>query len=685
MIAYDRTVFCRSVFSDETAGYRQPPEPKTGDQVTVWLRLIKDCGAEVFLCCNGERTKLLPERTDRMFDYCRAYLTAGRERVSYYFEIHWENQTFYYHKLGLRETLDPAYAFCFTPGFSVPEWARGVSMYQIFVDRFCNGDPSNDVVDGEYSYVDGLPVEQVKKWDALPADLDVGCFYGGDLEGVRQKLDYLQYLGVECIYFNPLFVSPSNHKYDSQDYDHIDPHFGKIVKDGGASLAEGDGDNRHAKKYQIRTTSPENLEASDTFFASLVEEIHRRGMRVILDGVFNHCGSFHKWMDREGLYRGQEGYEPGAYQTEKSPYRDYFRFLSERWPDNDDYEGWWGYDTLPKLNYEASRELREHILQTAEKWVSPPYGADGWRLDVAADLGHSEAFNHEFWQEFRRRVKAANPDALILAEHYGDPSAWLSGDQWDSVMNYDAFMEPVSYFLTGMEKHSDAFQSGLLGNGRAFFDSMALAMARFSNGSLYTAMNELSNHDHSRFLTRTNMRVGRTEILGPESAGEDVSVPVLRQAAMIQFTWPGAPTVYYGDETGLCGWTDPDSRRSYPWGKEDWELIEYHRYLFELHRQNPALRHGSIKELTAESGLIAYGRFQEGNCLVVIINQSKSQWQASIPVWEIGILDDTELERIMLTDERGYNVGRISYRASYGHVIVTMEPCSGMILRKKEE
>ena len=304
---------------------------------------------------------------------------------------------------------------------------------------------------------------------------------------------------------------------------------------------------------------------------------------------------------------------------------------------------------------------------------------------MAADLGHSEKFNHSFWKEFRKRVKKANPEALILAEHYGDPSPWLLGDQWDSVMNYDAFMEPVSYFLTGMEKHSDAFAASLYGNGRAFFDSMNQAMVHFQNGSLYTAMNELSNHDHSRFLTRTNRRPGRTEILGPKAAEEDVSIPVLRQAAMIQFTWPGAPTVYYGDETGVCGWTDPDSRRTFPWGKENWELVEYHRYLFELHRSNPALRYGSVKELAAESGLIAYGRFLEGNILVIIINQSGSEWQAHIPVWELGVSDGTEMERMMLTDEKGYNVGKISYETAYGHVAVTMEPCSGVILRKKGE
>ena len=282
--------------------------------------------------------------------------------------------------------------------------------------------------------------------------MDVRNFYGGDLEGVRQKLDYLQDLGVEAIYLNPIFVSPSNHKYDSQDYDHIDPHLGRIVKDGGDTLMWEDRNNSNATSYIIRTTAPENLEASDKLLEELCEEIHSRGMKIILDGVFNHCGSFNKWLDRERIYEGQKGYEVGAYVSRESPYHSFFKFNNEHaWPYNEFYDGWWGHETLPKLNYEESPELFDYIMRIGKKWVSPPYNVDGWRLDVAADLGHSLEYNHYFWREFRKAVKEANPQAIILAEHYGEAGEWLLGDQWDTVMNYDAFMEPVSWFLTGME------------------------------------------------------------------------------------------------------------------------------------------------------------------------------------------------------------------------------------------
>lgn len=178
-------------------------------------------------------------------------------------------------------------------------------MYQIFTDRFYNGDKSNDVETNEY-YIGGYS-RKVTDWYKYPDAMGVREFYGGDLKGVMEKLDYLQELGVEVLYFNPLFVSPSNHKYDIQDYDYIDPHYGVIVEDGGEVLPEGETQNRKATKYQKRVTDLRNLEASNQLFIELVEELHRRGMKIILDGVFNHCGSFNKWMDRERIYEGTGG------------------------------------------------------------------------------------------------------------------------------------------------------------------------------------------------------------------------------------------------------------------------------------------------------------------------------------------------------------------------------------------
>ena len=555
-------------------------------------------------------------------------------------------------------------------------------MYQIYTDRFYNGDPSNDVENREYYYIGDYSVK-VDDWNKYPASMGVREFYGGDLQGVIDKLDYLKDLGVEVIYFNPLFVSPSNHKYDIQDYDYIDPHFGKIVEDGGEVLQEGVKENHLATKYQKRVTDKKNLEASNELFVKLVEELHKRGMRIILDGVFNHCGSFNKWMDRERIYEGQEGYAPGAYVSADSPYRNFFGFRDENsWPYNPHYDGWWGHDTLPKLNYEDSSRLEKYILNIGKKWVSPPYNVDGWRLDVAADLGYSNEYNHQFWKKFRDAVKAANPNALILAEHYGDPFEWLGGDEWDTVMNYDAFMEPLTWFFTGMEKHSDEYRSDLLGNADCFVKSMVHHMSRMMTPSLQTAMNELSNHDHSRFLTRTNHVVGRVANLGPEAANKNVDKSVLREAVVMQMTWVGAPTIYYGDEAGVCGFTDPDNRRTYPWGNEDQELIRFHKEMINIHKSYPSLKTGSICMLYQEDNILAYGRFSDRQQVIVIINNRDKLAQITVPVWKAEVPMKCTLNRLMYTYKDGYTVEYEEYMVEHGEVVLNMGAHSALVLTK---
>ena len=403
---------------------------------------------------------------------------------------------------------------------------------------------------------------------------------------------------------------------------------------------------------------------------------------MILDGVFNHCGSFNKWLDREKIYENQQGYEKGAYVSADSPYRSFFRFNNPNgWPYNQDYDGWWGHATLPKLNYEESRDLYEYIMHVGRKWVSPPYNADGWRLDVAADLGHSDEYNHQFWRDFRKNVKEANPNAIILAEHYGDAKPWLEGDQWDTVMNYDAFMEPVTWFLTGMEKHSDEYNEGMYGNSDSFIGAMKYHMASFYGPSLMTAMNELSNHDHSRFLTRTNHKVGRVGTLGSEAAQIGVNKAVFREAVAIQMTWPGAPTIYYGDEAGLCGFTDPDNRRTYPWGREDQELIAYHREMIKIHRENRELVTGSLKFLANDYQQLSYGRFTETEKMVITLNNTNETKMVELTVWELGIprTRTVKFKQLMVTGDFGYSPVKKIHECKAG-VLHLEVPAHGAIM-----
>lgn len=680
----------QALFSDGTAFYRNPSEPDCFEEVHLRFRTGRENVDEVILVFDEQRYTMQKVANDKMFDYYEYTVKLGDSRVEYYFEVHSGHMVCYFNSVGVCSSVENYYNFSITPSFQTPDWAKGAIIYQIFVDRFYNGDRSNDVETDEYFYI-GEGTHKNSDWMKYPREMDVREFYGGDIAGVMQKLDYLQDLGVEAIYLNPIFVSPSNHKYDIQDYDYIDPHFGRIVKNDGENLQRDENGNliihdpehpnKDATRYICRVTDKENLEASNQLFIEFVEEVHRRGMKVILDGVFNHCGSFNKWLDRECIYEDAPGYEKGAFVSKDSPYRTFFKFREDTWPCNVNYDGWWGHDTLPKLNYEESPKLYEYIMRIARKWVSPPYNVDGWRLDVAADLGQTAEYNHHFWHEFRRNVKEANPNAIVLAEHYGDPTEWLKGDQWDTVMNYDAFMEPLTWFLTGVEKHSDEYRGDLIGNADAFFGSMRHYMTRFNTQSLQVAMNELSNHDHSRFLTRTNHQVGRISSRGADAANEGVNKNLFRMAVLMQMTWPGAPTIYYGDEAGLCGWTDPDSRRAYPWGHEDEELIQYHKELIRIHKEHQVLRTGSILFLFGEYQCISYGRFDDNEHIVVAINISQDTRHMEIPVWRLGVTQPTRMARVILTDAGGFSIETKVYQVQSGKLILDCPPETAVLVK----
>ena len=668
-----------ALFCDGTGDYVCPAEPEINEKVVLRFRTAHNDVDEVKLHIGEQEYPMWKTRTNGEFDFYEIEYQLGEDILRYCFEIKQGAEICFYSRYGITGKKENYYDFIISPGFKTPEWAKGAVMYQIFVDRFYNGDPTNDVEDNEYIYI-GAPSRKVKDWNQAPEAMDIRNFYGGDLQGVLDKLDYLQDLGVEVIYFNPLFVSPSNHKYDIQDYE-------KIVVDDGEVLPAGAKDNIHATKYQQRTGDIRNLEASNQLFIKLVEEMHKRGMRVILDGVFNHCGSFNKWMDRERIYEPQPDYPKGAYVSKESPYNSFFLFhdaRNELWPYNGTYDGWWGHDTLPKLDYEDSPQLEQYIMDTGRKWVSPPYNVDGWRLDVAADLGFSNEYNHIFWKRFRKEVKDANPDAIILAEHYGDPQDWLQGDEWDSVMNYDAFMEPLTWFLTGMEKHSDEYRPDLCGNADNFVGAMRHFMASMLTPSLQVAMNELSNHDHSRFLTRTNHKAGRVAQLGTEAAEKDVNKAILREAVIMQMTWIGAPTIYYGDEAGLCGFTDPDNRRTFPWGNEDKELQAFHKEVIRIHKEEKPLKKGSIKLLASDENLLAYGRFEADEQIVVVVNNSDELRTVTVPVWYVGVEMEGRMKRLIYSYENGYTTEYDEYIVQDGEIVLNMGSHSAIVLKPAE-
>lgn len=673
-----------ALFTDETINFRIPSEVEYGQSVKIKFRTAKNDVDNVYIYCNNKKYVMDKiEVNDDIFDFYQFNIESLKENIEYYFVVENDNGELFYNKRGAYTDLDSNLNYKIFLDFKTPDWAKGAVIYQIMVDRFFNGDKINDVEDNEYIYIK-KPVKKVDNWNKYPSVDGIREFYGGDLKGVILKLDYLRELGVDVIYFNPIFVSPSNHKYDTQDYEYVDPHIGVIKNDIDNEVVCGDL-NEQAKRYIKRTTNIENLEASNELFKKLVEEAHKRGIKVILDGVFNHCGSFNKWLDREKIYKNEDNYFNGAYLDKDSPYNTYFKWKKEEWPDNEEYEGWWGHKTLPKLNYEESKLLEDKIIDIAKKWIAPPFNVDGWRLDVAADLGKTEEYNHKFWKRFREEIKSINKDAIIIAEHYGNPKKWLNGKEWDTIMNYDAFMEPVSWFLTGMEKHSEEFNQGLLGNSSSFKDAMKYNMANMPIGSIQTSMNQLSNHDHSRFLTRTNRVIGRLKTKGSQAASYNINKGIFKEAIIMQMTWPGAPTLYYGDEVGVTGWTDPDNRRTYPWGREDLELLTFYKEAIKIHKKYKVFNEGSVKVIYTDYNILAYGRWNDIDNIVIVFNNNDYVKEISLPVWQIGIKDNDILKRVLLTDISYYDMTVKEYIVKQDSVVMEMPPFSSVILVKKNK
>lgn len=670
-----------AIFSDETENYRYPSVPVSGKKFTITLRVGKDNIDSAYICYGCCYVKMQKNHSTDFFDYYEGTFICDSEPMNYYFQIICDSRTYFYNKAGVVKDINSEYNFTILPDFSTPSWAKGAVMYQIYVDRFYNGDKSNDVVTNEYEYL-GLKSKHIEDWDTPLENMDVCNFYGGDLQGVIDKMDYLSDLGIDAIYFNPIFVSPSNHKYDIQDYEHIDPHYGVIVTKTGNPLSNEDKDNKNATLYMARTTDPKNLEASDQLLAKLIGIAHSKGIKVILDGVFNHCGAFNKWLDREGFYE-KNGYPVGAYASENSSYHNFFNWTGGQWPNNEHYSSWWDHPNHPKLNYEHSDELYTYIMNIARKWVSPPYNADGWRLDVAADLGLSKEFNMKFWRDFRKVVKNANPNAVIIAEHYGDPKDWLMGDQWDTVMNYDAFMEPITWFLTGMEKHSEKADIHKYNNAGDFEASMRYYTSRFSNESLNVAMNQLSNHDHSRFLTRTNRKTGRLHTSGTFEADTGINLGIMKEAITFQMTWPGAPTIYYGDEIGMTGWTDPDNRRPFRWEDMNEDILSYHKCLINIRHSRKIFKSGSLDYLYMGYGLICYGRWNKNDYGTVILNNQYKATDISVPVWRLGAKNGDTMISLVISNMTTFVQNNTVYIVKNGCIKVSLPPFSSCVIAKK--
>ncbi len=471
---------------------------------------------------------------------------------------------------------------CYEKGFTTPDWLAGGVMYQVFPDRFaCSGTPKA-----------GVPRDRVlhTAWGEQPhwqpdamGIVRNNDYFGGDLQGICEKLPYLKRLGVTCLYLNPIFEAHSNHRYDTANYEHIDPLLG-----------------------------------TEADWKQLVEQANQAGIRLLLDGVFSHTGADSVYFNRNGRYPVQ-----GAYQSPDSPYAGWYRF--SQWPN--EYAGWWGFPTLPEVE-----ELNPSFLQyiTGENGVVATRlkdGASGWRLDVADELPDA------FLEALRRRAKATDPQAVVLGEvwedasnkhSYGHRRRYLLGRQLDSVMNYP-FREAIL----------DVVRDG---NAVRFFDRIETVVENYPPQVTRLLMNSLGTHDTERALTLlagepTNGRGRRWQSeqrLSPEQRA--LGVRRLRLAATLQYCVPGVPCVYYGDEAGLEGYRDPFNRGCYPWGQEDTSLVAWFEALGQMRHNCDVLREGAFCPVDAPEGTVVFERQSEDERLLCAVNCREQQ--AALPMPE---------------------------------------------------
>ncbi|MDR0269046.1 alpha-glycosidase [Paenibacillus sp.] len=486
--------------------------------------------------------------TDEMFDYWECEVVPPYRRLKYGFLLESGKEKFWMTEYDFMkqqpENPDRLFEYPFiNPAdvFETPAWVKDAIFYQIFPERFANGDPS-------------INPKGVLSWGGKP---ERGNFFGGDLQGVIDHIDHLTELGVNAIYFTPIFAATTNHKYDTEDYMRVDPQFGDI----------------------------ETLK-------KLVKICHDRGIRVVLDAVFNHSGkTFAPFVDLQK-------------NKEKSRYKDWFYI--RKYPITIE-DGIPSYDTfafeplMPKLNT-ANPEVKEYLLKAAAYWIQEA-DIDGWRLDVANEV------DHEFWREFRRVVKSIKPDAYILGEIWHESSPWLMGDQFDAVMNYPFTNAVLDFFVDGV------------GDASHFANAIGKQFSRYPRQANEVTFNLLDSHDTARLLTRC-----------------DENKDKMKLTVQFQFTYTGTPCIYYGDEIGMTGSHDPDCRKCMEWdeAKQDQELFTFYQELIALRLKYSVLRTGSLKFLSAEAGSnrLVYTREDEENKIIIFMNNDSKPRTLEVSVEE---------------------------------------------------
>lgn len=528
---------------------------------------------------NRRTIKMRKIGSDKDYDFYETIVKSSKN--SYIFKLTDGRKTILYTKKGITEKL-PSIADYFDYDlstvtiFKTPSWVKDAVFYQIFPERFYNGDTSNDPID-------------TQKWGDKPTWFN---FFGGDLEGIIQKLPYLEELGITAIYLNPIFESLSNHKYDAIDYFKIDKHFGDL-----------------------------------STFHKLIKEAHKRGIKVILDAVFNHTADEH-WAFQDIVKNGN-----------KSPYWNWYFIYGYPITTNPrpNYECWWGFGDMPKLNYN-NPEVREYILKVGKYWIDQ--GAAGWRLDVPNEVPH------DFWKQFRIAVKSVNPDAYLVGEIWTSGFDWLKGDEFDAVMNYRFRNNVLDFFVNNSI------------DAETFLERMNQIRFDYPLQAYISLLNLLGTHDTPRVLTLANGDISKVKL-----------------AMIFQMTYPGAPSIYYGDEIGMLGEKDPDNRRCMIWEQENWnlELLNLYKQLIALRKRYNCLRSDVFIPLYTKDTVLAYARRDDTETILVVFNNNETPVKkVTIPLHSIGVRENSTLVDLLTGEKYRIKNGKLQFSV--------LPPRSGLIL-----
>ncbi len=578
----------RILFCSRDPRYKNPTGTLTpGEDCRLRLDIPASCQTREVSCQfeqeNGRpafSAALALSRTEGPYEiYEGSFQIPEPGLLFYYFRITTANESFSLFRQGddtNMETGDRWQVSCIPADFVTPDWAKGAVMYQIFPDRFFkSGDP--DLTGKLQPYTVHRNWHEEVSWQPTPEGLMLNNdFFGGNFRGIREKLPYLSDMGVEILYLNPISKAFSSHRYDTCDYKTPDPMLG-----------------------------------TEEDFTELCKAAHDRGIRIVLDGVYSHTGSRSIYFDKNHEFGG------GAVSDPNSPYRNWYQF--HHYPDS--YNCWWNFDTLPCVN-KMDPGFLDYVIDGEDSVVAHwlRLGADGFRLDVADELPD------EFILRLKRRIRAIRPDALLIGEVWEDASnkiaysrrrRYFVDGELDSVMNYP-FRTAILHFIKAVD------------DGRGLKETVLSIVENYPPQVLPCLMNSLGTHDTLRILTAL---VDDFDGSRAEKAARRLSMQQmilakerLRMASFLQFTLPGSPCVYYGDEAGMEGYADPFNRRPYPWGAEDGDLLEHYRRLTALRREIPALRRGEIRFFQAKNRMLGFTRELEGQRIRIYINRSHDNW-----------------------------------------------------------